>query len=144
MLFLWVFGDNVEHAMGRLRFVVFYLSCGIAGGFAHFLSMPDSNVPLLGASAAIAGIVAAYLILFPYAKVWVLFLMRIPLRLSAIWVLGSWIVFQIFNVIFMMEEETAWWAHIGGLIAGALLVVVLRRPHVPLFAKDVRAVVDVH
>jgi membrane associated rhomboid family serine protease len=143
MLFLWVFGDNVEHAMGRLRFLIFYLACGVAGGFAHYLSMPDSNVPLIGASAAISGIVAAYLMLFPYAKVWVLVLMRLPLKLAARWVLGAWIVFQIFNVIVMADQQTAWWAHIGGLAAGAVLVVFLRRPDVPLFAKGVRTIADV-
>jgi membrane associated rhomboid family serine protease len=105
--------------------------------------MPDSNVPLIGASAAISGIVAAYLMLFPYAKVWVLVLMRLPLKLAARWVLGAWIVFQIFNVIVMADQQTAWWAHIGGLAAGAVLVVFLRRPDVPLFAKGVRTIADV-
>jgi membrane associated rhomboid family serine protease len=143
MLFLWVFGDNVEHAMGRLRFLVFYLVCGVAGGIAHYLSAPGSNVPLIGASAAISGIVAAYLMLFPYAKVWILVLMRIPLKLAARWVLGAWIVFQVINLIVAADEQTAWWAHIGGLLTGAVLVVFLRRPDVPLFAKDVRTIADV-
>ena len=89
MLFLWVFGDNVEHAMGRLRFLLFYVACGVAGGGAHYLSAPDSTAPLIGASAAIAGVVAAYLMLFPHAKVWVLLFMRIPLKLAAKWVLAE-------------------------------------------------------
>jgi membrane associated rhomboid family serine protease len=143
MLFLWVFGDNVEHAMGRLRFLIFYLACGVAGGFAHYLSAPDSTAPLIGASAAIAGVVAAYLMLFPHAKVWVLLLMRIPVRLAAKWVLGAWIAFQFFNLFISTDVETAWWAHIGGLVTGAVLVLFLRRPHVPLFATDVRTITDV-
>jgi membrane associated rhomboid family serine protease len=143
MLFLWIFGDNVEHAMGRPRFLLFYLACGIAGGLAHYVSMPNSTAPLIGASAAIAGIVAAYLMLFPYAKVWVLLFARIPIRLTARWVLGAWIAFQFVNLVISTDVETAWWAHIGGLVAGAILVVFLRRPEVPLFAKDVRTIADV-
>jgi membrane associated rhomboid family serine protease len=142
MLFLWVFGDNVEHAMGRLRFLLFYLACGIAGGLAHYASAPNSTTPLVGASAAIAGVVAAYLMLFPHAKVWVLLFMRIPVRISAKWVLGGWVVFQFVNLLVAADEMTAWWAHIGGLIAGAILVVFLRRPNIPLFAKDVRTIAD--
>ena len=143
MLFLWVFGDNVEHAMGRFRFLIFYLVCGIAGGAAHALSVPDSTAPLVGASAAVAGIVAAYLMLFPHAKVWILLFMRIPAKLSAKWVLGSWIAFQFVNLFINSDPQTAWWAHIGGLAAGAILVIFLRRPDVPLFAKDVRVIADV-
>jgi membrane associated rhomboid family serine protease len=135
MLFLWVFGDNVEDAMGHLRFLVFYLLCGIAGGLAHVLSMPDSKIPLVGASGAIAGIVAAYLMLHPHVKIWCLVLLRIPLRLSAMWILGAWVVFQIINVVVGAQDETSWWAHVGGLAAGALLVVVMRRPGVELFDR---------
>jgi membrane associated rhomboid family serine protease len=142
MLFLWVFGDNVEHAMGRLRFLLFYLACGVAGGVMHYLSVPDSTAPLIGASAAIAGIVAAYLMLFPHAKIWVLLLMRIPVKLSAKWVLGAWVAFQFVNLIFSTDPQTAWWAHVGGLLTGAVLVVFLRRPDVPLFARDVRVIAD--
>jgi membrane associated rhomboid family serine protease len=136
MLFLWVFGDNVEDAMGRLRFFFFYLLCGISGGFAHLLSAPNSSMPLIGASGAIAGVVAAYLMLHPRVKIWVLVLMRIPLKLSAMWVLGFWVLFQISHVVLRTEDEVAWWAHVGGLIAGVLLVIVLRRPGVPLFDKN--------
>jgi membrane associated rhomboid family serine protease len=143
MLFLWVFGDNVEHAMGRLRFLFFYLASGAAGGIAHSLSAPDSTAPLIGASAAIAGTVAAYLMLFPHAKVWVLLLMRIPVKLSAKWVLGAWVLFQFVNLFVSTDPQTAWWAHVGGLVAGAILVVFLRRPDIPLFARDVRVISDV-
>jgi membrane associated rhomboid family serine protease len=143
MLFLWVFGDNVEHAMGRARFLIFYLCCGAAGGFAHSLAMPTSTAPLIGASGAISGVVAAYLMLYPHARIWVLVLMGLPLRLAAKWVLGAWVLIQVFNVFVVSDEMVAWWAHVGGLAAGAVLVIFLRRTDVPLFAKDVRTIADV-
>jgi membrane associated rhomboid family serine protease len=133
MLFLWVFGDNVEDAMGHGRFLVFYLLCGAAGGLAHALASPTSEAPLIGASAAVAGTLAAYLILHPRVKLWVLFLGRIPLKLSAMWVIGAWIAFQFFNVFVALDQETSYWAHIGGLAAGAVLIPFMRRPDVPLF-----------
>jgi membrane associated rhomboid family serine protease len=143
MLFLWVFGDNVEHALGRIRFFIFYIVCGVAGAIAHYISVPDSPEPLIGASAAVAGVVAAYLMLFPHAKVWVLLFLRIPVRLSAKWILGAWIAFQFVNLFINTDPNTAWWAHIGGLATGAILVIFMRRPNVPLFAKDVRVISDV-
>ncbi len=133
MLFLWVFGDDVEAAMGRVRFTAFYFLCGIAGGLAHYFSAPDSRLPLLGASGAIAGIVAAYLMLRPCTKVWVLVLMRVPLRLPAYLVLGGWVLLQIWHVVHQNVGRTSWWAHIGGLAAGGLLVLVMRNPGVKLF-----------
>jgi membrane associated rhomboid family serine protease len=81
--------------------------------------------------------------LFPHAKIWVLLFMRIPLRLSAKWILGAWVVFQFANLLVVSDEQVAWWAHIGGLAAGAILIVFLRRPDIPLFAKDVRVISDV-
>src|SRR5512133_3257670 len=98
MLFLWVFGDNVEDAMGHGRFLVFYLLCGAAGGMAHTLANPTSEAPLIGASAAIAGTLGAYLILHLRVKLWVLVLGRIPLKVSAMWVIGAWILFQFVNL----------------------------------------------
>ena len=92
-------------------------------------------MPLVGASGAIAGCVAAYLMLHPRVKLWVLVLMRIPLPVPAWVALGLWIVIQVANGILVHEDGTAWWAHVGGLIAGALLVVPLRQPGVPLFDR---------
>ena len=135
MLFLWVFGDNVEDAMGHLRFLAFYLLCGIAGGLAHYLSMRSSNIPLVGASAAIAGIIAAYFMLHPHVKIWVLAFGRIPLKLSAMWVLGAWVVVQIINILANTDDDTSWWGHVGGLIAGAILILFMRRPGVELFDR---------
>jgi membrane associated rhomboid family serine protease len=140
MLFLWVFGDNVEDAMGHIKFLFFYLACGIFGGLLHAWVDPGSANPLIGASGAVAGVIAAYLMLHPRVRVWVLALKAIPLRISAAFVLGVWILLQIAMVVVSRMSEgdlgpVAWWAHIGGLVAGAVLVVFLRRPGVPLFDR---------
>jgi membrane associated rhomboid family serine protease len=133
MLFLWVLGDNIEDAMGSVRFFFFYMLCGAAGGLAHLFMYPDSVVPLVGASGAVAGVVAAYLMLRPCAKILVLIFGLVPLRLGSAWVLGFWALAQIWNVLSPATGDTAWWAHIGGLAAGAVLTVWLRRPELPLF-----------
>ncbi|WP_439543136.1 rhomboid family intramembrane serine protease [Hyphomicrobium sp.] len=135
MLFLWVFGDNVEDALGHVKFLFFYLACGVAGGLLHAWIEPTSGVPLIGASGAVAGVIAAYLMLHPRVRVWVLALKAIPLRISAAFALGIWILIQVVMVFLPQVGPTAWWAHIGGLLAGAVLVVFLRRPGVPLFDR---------
>ncbi len=137
MAFLWVFGDNVEDAMGHMNFLVFYLLCGIFAGLAHSWMYPSSTAPLIGASGAVSGIIAAYLMLHPNVKVWVLVLWRIPIPLSAGIVLGFWVLMQ-FAFYYLQQSgavmsNTAWVAHIGGLIAGAVLILFMRRPGVPLF-----------
>jgi membrane associated rhomboid family serine protease len=139
MLFLWVFGDNIEDAMGHLRFLVFYLLCGIAGGLAHCVMTPASDIPLIGASGAVAGVVAAYLILHPRVRVWVLVFRFIPIRINAAWALGAWIATQFVMLLIPDGSPVAWWAHIGGILAGAFLVVIMRRPGVPLFDQGPRA-----
>ncbi len=140
MLFLWVFGDNVEDAMGHFKFFCFYIACGILAGLAHALMFPASPVALLGASGAVAGVIAAYMMLYPRVMVWVLAFRIIPLNIPAAFAIGAWIATQL--VMLMLPPSgpgaaVAWWAHIGGLVAGALLVIVMRRPGVPLFAKAV-------
>ena len=151
MLFLWVFGDNVEDAMGHWKFLAFYLICGIAGGLAHALSadygfaalllkapavsMPAGQIPLIGASAAVAGVIAAYLMLHPHVRVWVLAFRFIPLRVSALLALGAWIATQFVMLIVPDVGPVAWWAHIGGIVAGAILIVFMRRDGVPLFDR---------
>jgi membrane associated rhomboid family serine protease len=135
MLFLWVFGDNVEDAMGHLKFLFFYLACGVFGGLVHAWIDPSSAIPLIGASGAVAGVIAAYLVLHPRVRVWVLALKAIPLRISAAFALGLWILMQVVMVLVPDVGPVAWWAHIGGLIAGAVLVLFLRRPGVSLFDK---------
>jgi len=139
ILFLWVFGDNVEDAMGHLKFLAFYLLCGIAGGLAHSFVLPDSRLPLIGASGAVAGVIAAYLILHPRVRVWVLAFRFIPLRIAAVWVLGVWVVTQFIMIALAPSDQVAWWAHVGGMIAGAILVLFLRRPGVPLFDRGYQA-----
>ena len=135
MLFLWVFGDNVEDAMGHVRFLVFYIACGVAAALMHAMMLPASSDALIGASGAVSGVIAAYLMLHPRVGVWVLALKFIPLRITAAWALGLWILLQIAMVLVPQSGPTAWWAHIGGLIAGAALILVMRRPGVPLFAR---------
>ena len=138
MVFLWVFADNVEDAMGHVRFLVFYCLCAVGAGYAYVLSDPSTQAPVVGASGAVAGVVAAYFILHPFQKIWVLALGRIPLRLSAVWVLGFWMLFQVYSVVAADPgEPVAWWSHIGGLITGALLVLVMRRRGVALFERDI-------
>ena len=134
MAFLWVFGDNVEDAMGSFRFLLFYLLCGIAAALTHVLANADSQAPLIGASGATAGVIAAYLMLYPRVRVWVLAFARIPLRLAAWFVILSWIVFQIVLLFVDVDTGTALWAHIGGFAAGALLIPIFKRRDQPLFA----------
>lgn len=136
MLFLWVFGDNVEDALGHVRYLAFYLLCAAAGAFLHGLIEPDSQVPLIGASGAIAGIVAAYLILHPRVKIWVLAFGRIPLRIPAYITLALWVAFQFAMLAIGGDDQVSWSAHVGGIIAGAVLVLVLRRRGVPLFDRE--------
>ena len=139
MLFLWVFGDNVEDALGHIRFLAFYLLCGVAGGLAHVLLQPASTAPLIGASGAVAGVVTAYMMLYPRVLVWILVLRFIPVRISAAFALGAWILTQLsmaaMPLLFPGAQSgpVAWWAHIGGIVAGALLLLILRRPGTDLF-----------
>ena len=140
MLFLWVFGDNVEDAMGHSKFLVFYLACGIVAGLFHAMLLPASSIPLIGASGAVAGVIAAYLMLHPYVRVWVLAFRVIPLRITAALALGAWILTQVAMVVMAQLQigaagPIAWWAHIGGLIAGAVLILFMRRAGVPLFDR---------
>jgi membrane associated rhomboid family serine protease len=139
MLFLWVFGDNVEDAMGHLKFLAFYLLCGIAGGLAHAALALDPKIPLIGASGAVAGVIAAYLMLHPRVRVWVLALRFIPLRIPAALVLGVWVITQFIMLLLPDVGPVAWWAHIGGMVAGAVLVLFLRRPGVDLFDRGLQA-----
>ena len=132
MLFLWVFGDNVEDALGYFRYLVFYLACAVAGALVHGLVAPDSQAPLIGASGAIAGIVTAYLILYPRVKVWVLAFARIPLRIPAYIVLALWILTQLVMFFAGGDDQISWACHVGGIVTGAVLVLVLRSRGVPL------------
>ncbi len=138
MLYLWIFGNNVEDAMGHLRFVIFYLLCGIAAVFGQVLQNPASEIPMIGASGAISGVLGAYLLLYPHARILVL----IPLgfyahmvRLPAGLVLGIWFAIQIFSSMAADPNSAgvAWFAHIGGFIAGLALIPLFKRRGVTLF-----------
>lgn len=134
LLYLWVFGDNVEDAMGHWRFLLFYLVCGALAGSAHWVAQPQSGVPLIGASGAISGVLGAYLVLHPKAKVMVP-IYFVPVYLPAWLLLVFWFGFQVVSLAAAEADDMgpAWWAHIGGFIAGALLVVPFRYRTVPLF-----------
>ncbi len=133
MLFLWVFGDNIEDSMGHWKFLLFYLLCGAAAGFAHAFMLPDLQTPTIGASGAVAGVLGAYMVLHPRVKVLVIVLKWFPLYVSAYFVLALWLGFQIFSVWVGGGGQVAWWAHIGGFAAGAILIIPFRDSRVPLF-----------
>ncbi|WP_237155146.1 rhomboid family intramembrane serine protease [Oryzibacter oryziterrae] len=137
MLFLWVFGDNIEDAVGHLRYLAFYLLSAIAGGLVYALVAPSSDVTLIGASGAVAGVIAAYLILHPHTRLWVLAFGRLPLKIPALWPLLLWAMSQFYYLVFSKDDGIAWWDHVGGMAAGALLILVLRRSGVALFDRVV-------
>jgi membrane associated rhomboid family serine protease len=138
MLFLWIFADNIEDALGHIRFVVFYFLCGLAAALLHGAVDPASEVPTIGASGAISGVLGGYLMLYPRRGVWVLILFRFTTRMPAWGVLGLWAGLQVLNATLLADStsNTAWWAHIGGFLAGALLVIPLRRRDIPLFDRN--------
>jgi membrane associated rhomboid family serine protease len=140
MLYLWIFGDNVEDSMGHGRFIVFYLLCGVAAALAQVLPQPGSPVPMVGASGAISGVLGAYLLLYPHARVLVL----IPLpfwlhvvRLPAGIVLAVWFGLQLLSNLLAQtgpQGGVAFGAHIGGFLAGMLLIPFMKRSNVRLWA----------
>jgi len=138
MLYLWIFGNNIEDVMGHGRFILFYVLCGVAAMFGHAFTAPESTVPMIGASGAISGVLGAYLLLFPQVRVLVLIPLGFFTRMvhvPAVVVLGFWIVMQIINGAFSwggLGGGVAWFAHIGGFAAGfALIKVFQRRPVTP-------------
>jgi len=139
MLFLWVFGDNVEDAMGHLRFFVFYMICGSIAALSHVLWVPLSHVPMIGASGAISGVLGAYLLLHPRAKVLVP-IYFIPITIPAWLMLLGWIGLQFYSVVIAPHDPAgggvAWLSHIGGFIAGLLLVTLFRNKTLPLLGRD--------
>ena len=138
MLFLWVFGDNVEDALGHVRYAIFYALCAVAGALAHGLLDPASEAPLIGASGAVSGIIGAYLLLHPRVRVWILAFGRIPLPLPAWIPLILWIGYQFVMIAIMPEDQVSWAAHIGGVLAGMALVLVMRRRGVPLLDRQIQ------
>lgn len=128
MWILFIFGDNVEDLMGKWRYLLFYLFAGIVANLAHAISIPDAQIPAVGASGAIAGVLGAYLILFPQARILtVIFIFIIPwfIQIPAVIFLGIWFIMQISQGLIDIDQSVggvAWWAHIGGFIFGLALV----------------------
>jgi membrane associated rhomboid family serine protease len=143
MLFLWIFGDNVEDRLGRMRFLVFYLLCGLAAAATQIAALPDSRVPMIGASGAISGVLGAYMLLFPAARVLTLipiFVFLQFVRLPAILLLGLWFLYQILHSLMAAPGGggVAWFAHIGGFVTGLLLIALFlpRRRTPPRAVRD--------
>ncbi len=129
MLFLWIFGNNIEDRLGHIRFILFYLLCGLIAVYSHALADPSSRMPMIGASGAVSGILGAYLLLFPHAKVHTLVFFGFfvdVIKLPAKFVIGFWIVIQFINGMVSKgltgNGGVAWFAHIGGFLAGLLLI----------------------
>ncbi len=140
MLYLWIFGDNVEVALGRFKFLLFYLACGVAAAVAQALSAPFSDVPMIGASGAISGVLGAYLLLFPRARIRILiiFLPFWRLMIPAVIVLGLYFAMQIYSAYITPSNEAggvAFWAHVGGFVAGMALVPFMKNRDVSLFQR---------
>ena len=133
MLYLWIFGDNVEDRLGRVRYLLFYLLSGVGAAAAQILSDPHSKIPMVGASGAISGVLGAYLLLYPHARVVTLvffgWFVRV-IEIRALFVLGFWILVQLASGLLTWGAQVggvAWFAHIGGFVAGLVMVIPLRR-----------------
>ncbi len=137
MLYLWIFGNNVEDAMGHGRYACFYFACGIMAAFAQAFSEPSSDIPMVGASGAISGVLVAYAVIFPRARVNVVIPLGIifyPLKISAVYVIGFWFLLQLPNLFNAGGTGgTAWWAHVGGFLMGLVLTPLFSR--FPLFGR---------
>jgi membrane associated rhomboid family serine protease len=139
MWFLWIFGNNIEEAMGGLRYLLFYLLCGIIASGSQVLSNPDSVLPSIGASGAIAGVLGAYIMLYPRARIWTLIFLGFFMRLLYIpagFILGYWFLIQVLGGSMAGMQDAggvAFWAHIGGFIAGIALVGAFKKREVRFF-----------
>jgi membrane associated rhomboid family serine protease len=132
MLFLWIFGNNIEDALGKLRFITFYGLCGLTAGLAQTLSAPTSAIPMVGASGAVAGVMGAYLVLYPHARVITLvplFFIFTTIEVPAYLIIGYWALLQIINANWFgggeLQGGVAYFAHIGGFLAGVLFLRLL-------------------
>ena len=140
MLYLWIFGNNIEDVMGHIRFVIFYLTCGVMAALSHALTDPASTMPMVGASGAISGVLGAYLLLFPRAQVLVLIPLGLYTRMMYVpagFVLGLWFVMQLLSGGMSLGRQgggVAFFAHVGGFVAGMALIGLFKRPDVRFFA----------
>jgi membrane associated rhomboid family serine protease len=137
MLYLWIFGDNVEVVLGRFRFLAFYLLCGVAAALTQAVLDPRSGIPMVGASGAISGVLGAYFLLFPRANVRVLMFPFGLVAVPALIVLGLWFLLQLLDGLRGPSGGggVAFWAHVGGFIAGVVLLPFFKPGHVPYFAR---------
>jgi membrane associated rhomboid family serine protease len=138
MLYLWIFGNNIEDAMGHIKYLAFYFLCGIAAALTLWLMDPASATPVVGASGAISGVLAAYLLLYPRAPVHTLLTLGIffySVWLRAMWVIGFWFALQLVTAALTPPSEpgVAWWAHVGGFLAGLALTPLLKSRDVAYF-----------
>lgn len=143
MLYLWVFGNNVEDSMGHGRFIVFYLLCGLFAALTQAVLNPASEIPMIGASGAISGVLGAYLLLHPHARILVVIPIGILIYtpwIAAYWVLGFWFVLQILNSLVSASDTggVAYGAHLGGFVAGMILIPLFKYRHVRLFSPAQR------
>lgn len=133
MLYLYIFGDNVEDAFGHRRYFIFYLLCGLVASIAHVLTTMDPMVPTIGASGAISGVLGAYLVLHPRARIQTLVLAYViaVVSIPAVFFLVFWFILQLFYgsliLAFEVPSQTAYWAHIGGFVAGLALALIFRK-----------------
>lgn len=132
MLYLWIFGNNVEDSMGHTRFIIFYVLCGIAAAAAHALPNTASEIPMIGASGAISGVLGAYILLHPYARILTMVplgFVLVPFRIPAVILLGVWIGFQFLQSLALPTDEggVAFRAHVGGFVAGMVMLPLFRR-----------------
>ncbi len=137
MLYLWVFGNNIEAAMGHVRYFLFYMLCGIAAVLAQALPDTASQIPMIGASGAISGVLGAYMLLYPMARVTVfvpIFVILHRMKIPALFVLGVWFLMQLFSSLTTSSEGggVAFGAHIGGFVAGMILIPLFKYSHLPL------------
>jgi membrane associated rhomboid family serine protease len=135
MWMLWIFGDNVEDRLGKGRYLLYYLVCGLAAVYLHYLTGPLSRIPVVGASGAIAGVMGGYFVLFPHARIVALipiFFFIQVITVPAVLFLAFWFFMQLFNGMVATAASfgggVAWWAHVGGFLAGGLMILPFRRP----------------
>jgi membrane associated rhomboid family serine protease len=138
MLYLWIFGNNVEDALGHVRYVIFYVACGIGAALAHAVVDPSSTIPMIGASGAISGVLAGYVLIFPRARITVIIPLGIllyPFKISAVFVVGFWFLLQLAAAALSDPSQpgVAFWAHVGGFVVGLALAPLLSR--LPLFGR---------
>lgn len=138
MLYLWIFGNNVEDSMGHVKFIVFYLLCGAVAALSQAVVAPTSEIPMVGASGAVSGVLGAYLLLYPHARVLVvlpIFVIIKTFRIPAMFVLGGWFAMQLISSFASNSDEpgVAFWAHVGGFVAGMVLIPFFKDQQHPLF-----------